>query len=124
MPVRHGMWRGGSSPQPVCPLSGRGQRVPYLGKGGLMDRVTYSADELLCSVDYDVPLIANGVRCDGGFVGEQYVSPRSAYRRAAIAAWQAQLGIRGLPLLDVPKELIPPHFPNASQAKLLLREGV
>src|ERR1043166_715434 len=89
-----------------------------------MDRVTYSGEELLLSVDYDEPLIANGVRCHGGFVGERYVSPRSAHRRAAIGAWQAQLGARGLPLIDVPRQLIPPHFPNADQAKLLLREGV
>src|SRR5262249_27223400 len=93
-------------------------------KGEIMDRLTYSAEELLLSVDYDAPLIANGVRCHGGFVDGRYVSPRSAYRRAAIAAWQAQLGARGLPLIDIPRELIPHHFPNADQAKLLLREGV
>jgi hypothetical protein len=89
-----------------------------------MDRVTYSAEELLRDVDYDAPLVANGVRCHGGFVGERYVSPRSAHRRAAIAAWQAQLGARRCPLIDIPQEIVPPHFPNAGQAKLLLREGV
>src|SRR5262249_49253790 len=67
---------------------------------------------------------ANGVRCHGGFVGERYVSPRSVYRSAAITAWQAQLGTRAIPLIEIPAELIPPHFPNANQAKLLLREGV
>ena len=31
---------------------------------------------------------------------------------------------RGVPLIDIPPELVPPHYPNAAQAKLLLREGV
>ena len=30
----------------------------------------------------------------------------------------------GNPLVDLPHTLIPPHYPNAEQAKLLLREGV
>jgi hypothetical protein len=87
-------------------------------------RTRFSQDELLTSVDYDEPLIANGVRCHGGFAGGAYVSPRTAVRGPAIAAWQARLAARGVPLLEVPAALVPPHYPNAAQAKLLLREGV
>lgn len=89
-----------------------------------MERVAYSEAELLSSVAYDEPLIANGVRCHGGFVDGAYVSPRTLHRTPAITAWQAALAARGLPLIDIPHTLIPPHFPNAAQAKLLLREGV
>ena len=89
-----------------------------------MTQLAYSPDELLASVAYDEPLIAGDVRCHGGFVAGRYVSPRTAHRVPAIAAWQAQLGAAGHPLVDVPAALIPPHYPNAEQAKLLLREGV
>ena len=89
-----------------------------------MTRTTYGQDELLESVAYDAPLIANGVRCHGGFVDGRYVSPRTAARAPAITAWQAQLAARGVALLEVPPALIPPHYPNAAQARLLLREGV
>jgi hypothetical protein len=84
----------------------------------------FSQDELLTSVAYDEPLIANGVRCHGGFVGDRYVSPRTAVRVPAITAWQAQLAAGGAPLLDIPASMVPPHYPNAAQARLLLREGV
>jgi hypothetical protein len=89
-----------------------------------MTQLAYSPEELLGSAAYDAPLIANGIRCHGGFVSGRYVSPRTAQRVPAIAAWQAQLAAAGDPLVDVPQTLIPPHYPNAEQAKLLLREGV
>ena len=89
-----------------------------------MNRVTYSQDELLSSVAYDEPLVANGVRCHGGFVGGRYQSPRSAERSPAIAAWQRQLAARNVALVEIPPTLIPPHYPSAEQATLLLREGV
>jgi hypothetical protein len=89
-----------------------------------MDRLEYAQEELLASVAYDEPLIAEGVRCHGGFVGGAYRSPRSVGRGPAIAAWQAQLARRGVPLIAVAPELVPPHYPNAAQAVLLLREGV
>jgi len=88
------------------------------------DRLEYSQEELLSSVAYDEPLIANRVRCHGGFVGGRYQSPRSVGRGPAIAAWQAQLRARGVPLIEIPATLVPPHYPNAAQAVLLLREGV
>jgi hypothetical protein len=88
------------------------------------DCLEYSEEELLSSIAYDEPLIANRVRCHGGFVGGRYHSPRSAGRGPAIAAWQAQLRARGVPLIEIPPALVPPHYPNAAQAVLLLREGV
>src|SRR5262245_26015607 len=109
-----------------------GDSLRRVGEGGrlrpatrrVMDRLEYSQEELLSSVAYDEPLIANGVRCHGGFVGGRYQSPRSVGRGAAIAAWQAQLRAGGVPRIEVPAELVPPHYPNAAQAVLLLREGV
>lgn len=89
-----------------------------------MTQLTYTSDELLTSAAYNAPLVANGVRCHGGFVGGRYVSPRTVCRGPAIGAWQAQLAAAGNPLIDIPQTLIPPHYPNAEQAKLLLREGV
>ncbi len=89
-----------------------------------MDRLVYSDEELLSSVSYDEPLVADGVRCHGGFVNGRYQSPRSAGRGPAIAAWQAALRGRGVPLIDISPALVPPHYPSAPQAVLLLREGV
>lgn len=89
-----------------------------------MNRVVYSEEELLSNVAYDEPLIANGMRCHGGFVGGRYRSPRAAGRTPAIGAWQAQLHARGVPLIEVDSALVPPHYPSGAQAVLLLREGV
>ncbi|MCZ6785167.1 MAG: hypothetical protein O7G30_17845 [Proteobacteria bacterium] len=89
------------------------------------ERLQFTAEELLADGDYREPLIANGVRCHGGF-GEdgQYRSPRTVVRRPAIRAWQAQLARGGAPLIDIPRELMPPQYPNVEQSVLLLREGV
>jgi len=85
---------------------------------------THTQDEILTSVGYEAPLIANGVRCHGGFVDGAYVSPRTAVRTPAIAAWQAALAEQGMPLLEIPRRLVPPQYPNAAQSALMLREGV
>ena len=89
-----------------------------------MTQTSFSSDEILANQVFEAPLIANGVRCHGGFVAGQYVSPRTAGRGPAIAAWQAALREQGIPLIDVPRTLVPPQYPNAAQAALLLREGV
>jgi hypothetical protein len=89
-----------------------------------MPQTTFTQDELLANEIYAEPLIANGVRCHGGFIGGRYVSPRTAVRGPAIAAWQAGLAAQGVPLIEVPRRLVPPQYPNAAQAALLLREGV
>ena len=89
------------------------------------DRTVYTAKELLTSGEFAEPLIANGVRCHGGFDEDgRYQSPRTVHRGPAIRAWQSQLARDGHPLLEIPENLMPPQYPNVEQAKLLLRNGV
>jgi hypothetical protein len=91
----------------------------------LTDRTTFSAEEILASGDFAEPLIANGVRCHGGFDADGcYGSPRILYRGPAIQAWQAQLGRDGHDLIEISEALMPPQYPNVEQATLLLQNGV
>jgi hypothetical protein len=87
-------------------------------------KLEWTREELLADAAYDEPLIAGGVRCHGGFAAGRYVSPRTLHRAPAIAAWQARLRADRQPLLHLPTEYVPPHYPNYPQAKLLLQEGV
>lgn len=87
-------------------------------------KLEWTRDELLADAHYDEPLIAGGVRCHGGFSAGRYVSPRTRNRGPAIQAWQARLRSEGQPLLHLPAEYVPPHYPNYPQAKLLLQEEV
>lgn len=85
----------------------------------------YSPQEILASRDRVEPLLANGVRCHGGFdESGQYFSPRTLHRLPAIDAWQARLRQDGHPLVDIDRALLPPQYPNEDQAILLLREGI
>jgi hypothetical protein len=84
----------------------------------------WTPEELLTDAPVEEPLFAGGMRCHGGFVGGRYVSPRGVHRSPAIAAWQKQLRDGGHALVDVPRALVPPHYPNYPQARLLLQEGV
>ena len=85
----------------------------------------FSPEELLSEHDYDRPLVADGVRCHGGFVDGTYTSPRTRLRAPAIAAWQSRLPDGELAaILDPITARIPPHFPNDAQTRLLVREGV
>ncbi len=89
------------------------------------DRTTFTRDELLESGAYDAPLVAGGLRCHGGFEADgTYRSPRMVHRAPAIAAWQARLVREGAPLVEVPRSLMPPQYPNVEQATLLLQHGV
>jgi hypothetical protein len=89
------------------------------------DRLSFSRDELLASGDYVKPLIANGVRCHGGFDDAGvYFSPRIVHRAPAILNWQRELERAGHDLLEVPPALMPPTHPSVAQTKLLLRNGV
>ncbi len=89
------------------------------------DRLTYTRDEILSSGDYDAPLIAGAVRCHGGFDADgRYRSPRTVHRAPAIAAWQGRLAREGAPLVEIPRALMPPQYPNVEQATLLLKHGV
>jgi len=88
-------------------------------------RYEFSFDEILSEHPYGRPLIFDGVRCHGGFVEGRYVSPRTLVRSDAIAAWQSRLPAGELAaVLDPIIARIPPHFPNAAQTRLLVREGV
>jgi hypothetical protein len=89
------------------------------------ERLRYTRDELLASGDYEAPLIAGGLRCHGGFEADgSYRSPRTLHRAPAIAAWQARLAREGAPLIEIPRALMPPQYPNVAQSALLLRHGV
>ncbi len=89
------------------------------------DPLVYTRNELLSSGAYEAPLIAGGVRCHGGFEADgTYRSPRTLHRAPAIAAWQARLGREGAQLIEIPRALMPPQYPNVAQSTLLLRHGV
>ena len=88
------------------------------------DRLEFTEDEILSEASYEEPLYAGDVRCHGGFVADRYVSPRTLVRWPAIRAWQKRLHDEGHPLIDVPRDCIPPHFPSYEQAKMLLLEGI
>ncbi len=93
--------------------------------GGGDGRLAYSEDELLSSGDYSEPLIANGVRCHGGFDRDgAYRSPRALHRAPAIEAWQARVRREGGELVTIDPARVPPQYPNVAQSTLLLREGV
>ena len=92
---------------------------------GTEERLSWRPEDLLETDGGLEPLVANGVRCHGGFDGEgRYRSPRTLHRAVAIRAWQERLAREGAPLVEISRALIPPQFPNVAQAKLLLREGV
>ncbi len=90
------------------------------------DQLEYSEEELLADHDIAEPLVANGVRCHGGFDADgTYVSPRTKNRWPAIHAWEARRQTDfGSPLLDIPLDRWPASFPNVEQSKYLLRNGV
>jgi hypothetical protein len=89
------------------------------------DRVAYAADDLLTNDPGLAPLVANGVRCHGGFDTDgRYHSPRTRHRGPAIEAWQAQVVRDGGELLQFAPALLPPQYPNVAQSKLLVRAGV
>ena len=88
-------------------------------------RLVYTAEEILSGGAYAEPLIANEVRCHGGFTQDgDYRSTRMLHRGPGIDAWKEQLARDGHELIDVPPSITPPQYPNTAQAKLLLRNGV
>ncbi|HEX2562333.1 MAG TPA: hypothetical protein VHK25_00370 [Acidimicrobiales bacterium] len=90
------------------------------------EQVEYDEAELLASHEYAEPLIVAGVRCHGGFADDgTYVSPRTANRVPAIAAWQAKHRRDfGTELLDLPLDTWPEHYPNVAQARFLVESGI
>jgi hypothetical protein len=89
-------------------------------------QVEFTEAELLADHAIAEPLIANGVRCHGGFDPDgAYVSPRTANRWPAIRAWEEQrIEQFDTPILDVPLETWPDSFPNIEQSKFLIRHRV
>jgi hypothetical protein len=89
-------------------------------------QLTWSEAELLADDEVAEPLVADGVRCHGGFAEDgSYVSPRTKFRVPATKAWQqSHREVFGTEILDAPIELWPEVFPNVAQTKYLLREGV
>src|SRR3954469_11432849 len=90
------------------------------------DQLEFTEDELLADHDFAEPLIANGVRCHGGFDADgTYVSPRTLNRAPAIAAWEANRRARaGTDPLELPLDTWPANFPNIEQSKFLIAKGV
>ncbi|HUO03822.1 MAG TPA: hypothetical protein VMU16_01370 [Candidatus Binataceae bacterium] len=89
-------------------------------------KLTFTREEILADVPTKEPLIVNGVRCHGGFDADGvYHSPRTLWRVPAIKAWQQRhLAKSGMPLFEIPAEVVPPQSPGVAQAKFLLRAGV
>jgi len=85
----------------------------------------FTEAELLADHDIVEPLVADGVRCHGGFDHRgEYVSPRTKNRWPAIHAWEEQRVAQfGTPILDVPLDTWPENFPNVEQSKFLIRRG-
>lgn len=88
------------------------------------DTLTYTPLQLMAEDTYEEPLIANDVRCHGGYIEGDYVSPRGLIRRPAIQAWKKRLTDENQPLIYIPDDYVAPHYPNYQQAKFLLQEGV
>jgi hypothetical protein len=106
------------SSRPLEPLQPLSEPLPH------RDALEYTEAQLLAEHDFEEPLVAGGVRCHGGFIKGEYVSPRTLVREPAIAAWKTRLADEGQPLIQLPARYIPPHYPNVAQAKLLLLEGI
>lgn len=88
-------------------------------------QLVFDRKQILECGSYEAPLVANGVRCHGGFdESGRYRSPRTLHRGPAIRAWQAQVEENGGELIEIPAALMPPQYPNVEQATLLLEHGV
>ncbi|HEX6420063.1 MAG TPA: hypothetical protein VFZ77_16300 [Acidimicrobiales bacterium] len=113
------------SPEPrIHPASGTPGTAGIAGD--TTDQLSFDRAELLASHRYAEPLVVAGVRCHGGFDEDgAYVSPRTANRVPAIAAWQARHRRDfGTELLGLPLDTWPEHYPNGAQARLLIERGV
>src|ERR1700741_2587970 len=89
-------------------------------------QTTFTADELLADHDVVEPLLAQGVRCHGGFdESGTYVSPRTKHRVPAIEAWQANHRAEfGTEILSIPLETWPENYPNVAQPRFPIEGGV
>lgn len=92
----------------------------------MVERLSYSRDELIASHPFARPHEAAGYALHGGFDGRgDYVSPRVLHRWPAVKAWSEALTARGFPLLEAETTLLKyPNFPNVDQQRLLLENGL
>ena len=84
-------------------------------------QLEFTEAELLADHDIAEPLIADGVRCHGGFDEDgTYVSPRTKHRGPAIEAWQAQqLASSSARRCSTSRSTRwPENFPNVEQSQL------
>ncbi len=91
-----------------------------------METLDFTEDELLTSEPPAEQLVVSGTLCHGGIRADgSYLSPRTAVRTPAIAAWQENhRATFGTDLLDAPIEAWPPAYPNVAQARHLLTNRV
>ena len=76
-------------------------------------QTTFTEAELLADTPVAEALVANGVRCHGGFADDgTYVSPRTAICVPAIEAWRAHhRETVATEVLDVPLDTWPGAYP-------------
>ncbi len=86
----------------------------------------WSEAELIATHPVAAPLFADGRRCHGGFNDDgDYVSPRTLGRWPAIRNWQEQHAEHfETAIVDAPLAQWPEPYPNVSQSKYLLSQGV
>ncbi|MEY2470339.1 MAG: uncharacterized protein QOF21_3037 [Actinomycetota bacterium] len=91
-----------------------------------MSQLDWTEAELLETHKVVEPLVADGVKCHGGFDDNgDYVSPRTKNRWTAINNWKAEHAKNfGTELLDIGLDRWPAHYPNVAQAKYLIEQGV
>ena len=87
-------------------------------------QLEFTSEELFSEHDFEEPLLGGAVRCHGGYINGEYVSPRGKLRTPAIKAWRQRLIGEGNPLIHIPDAYVPPHYPNYPQAKFLIQEGI
>ncbi|MCZ6856058.1 MAG: hypothetical protein O7G86_19250 [Gammaproteobacteria bacterium] len=95
-----------------------------MAEAAVSNQLEFTFDELMTDDEYDEPMIAEGVRCHGGYRDGKYVSPRGVMRRPAIESWRRRLAEDDHPLVHIPDKYVPPNYPSVAQAKYLLQAGV
>ena len=85
-----------------------------------IDQREFSFDELMTDDQFEESLVTNEIRCHGGYIDGEYVSPRGALRRPAIRNWRDRLRSEDQPLITIPEKYVPPNYPNYDQALSLI----
>ncbi len=92
----------------------------------MVDKLSYTAEEILADHPYARPQIEAGYRLHGGFdAAGNYISPRTLHRWPAINTWSEALKSRGHEMIDSSQQLmVHGTFPNVTQQSLLLEQGL